>query len=242
MKIRSPLLIRSAARLGVWSGRSLFATLRKDFVDTIRGTYDPNPELRCIYITWHDSLLMPIFAAKSYGVSALISRHEDGSYLADAMQMLGIRPVRGSSSRGGAQALRQLLERAGGHHIFITPDGPRGPRRQMKAGAIYLASQTGLPIVCVGCHADRAWRPRGKWTDMVIPKPFSRIVMRSTPPIPVPPDLNREETGVWVSRIQQAMEEIFTCTQRVAAGEQIDMRAHFGAEPGIPSDSGRAAA
>lgn len=231
MKIRNRHLIRFAARLAVWSARLLFFTLRKNYVDTVRGCYSPAPEDHFIYIAWHDSLLMPIFSARAYEVSALISRHEDGSYLADAMQMLGMLPIRGSSSRGGAQAVRQLMEKSQSRHIYITPDGPRGPRRKLKHGTVYLASQTGMRIQCIGCYACNPWIVQGSWTDLVIPKPFSRIVMRAAPPITVPPGLSREQLEPYVQQVQETLDRINAITRRIALGEEIDVQAEFLAKP-----------
>ena len=127
MKIRSPLLTNLAARLAVSLGRMLFLTLRGDFPRTMGGAYEKSPPENFVFVTWHESLLPPILSGRIRNTVALISQHQDGSYLAAAMQQLGIRPVRGSSSRGGSRALRELMKTTGGKHVLLTPDGPRGP-------------------------------------------------------------------------------------------------------------------
>ena len=227
MKIRNPRIIRMAARMLVWAFKLLYLTTRKNYIDTVSGCYSAEPEDHFIYITWHDALLSPIFVTKSYDASALISRHEDGSYLADAMQMVGITPIRGSSSRGGAQAVKQLADQERRYHIYITPDGPRGPRHELKPGTVYLASQSGMGIQCIGCYIDRAWRIQGSWTDMVIPKPFSRVYMRSAPTIRIPPNLNRDELQPYIQLVESTLNRINEITRRIAEGEEIDIQAAF---------------
>jgi hypothetical protein len=138
-------------------------------------------------------------------MAGLVSPHQDGSYLAEAMRRLGIRSVRGSSKRGASRALRELLDRVRDLHVAITPDGPRGPRRQMKTGIIYLASRSGRIIIPTGYACRRAWRIPGSWTDMQLPKPFTRIHARGGPAFVVPPDLEREELEVYAERLQAEM-------------------------------------
>lgn len=219
MKIRSPFVTRLAARLAVCVGKLLFKTLRPDYASTVHGAYHEHPEAHFIYVTWHDSLLPPILTTKVHNVVALISQHQDGSYLASAMEYLGIRPVRGSSSRGGARAVRQLLDSTREQHIFLTPDGPRGPRREMKPGTVFLASQTGRPIVCCGLAVENAWTIRGNWTDLIVPKPFTRYVMRLSDPIHVPPNLSREELMQFTRRVETAMNDTYEHCERVLSCE-----------------------
>jgi hypothetical protein len=107
------------------------------------------------------------------------------------MKHLGWGVVRGSTSRRAVQAMMQLL-REDKRHICITPDGPRGPRRTMAAGAVYLASRLGLPVVCMGYGYDRPWRAKS-WDRFAFPRPFSRGRAVFGPPLRVPPDLGKTE-------------------------------------------------
>lgn len=213
MKIRSRWLTWAAAGLAVGLTKLLFATCRKVYLgvnDQTKLNYVPGPnEPRYVLCLWHDALLVPTFAAPRAlreKTCCLVSQHQDGSYLANAMALLGYSTVRGSSRRGGAQAVRQLLEDTAGKHIVITPDGPGGPRRQLKAGAVYIASQLGRDIVPSAFAATRAWRARGKWTDMLIPKPFSTIYVAMGTPISIPADISREQLDQCVARVQAEMD------------------------------------
>jgi hypothetical protein len=121
----------------------------------------------------------------------LLSRHLDANILDRVARMNGFGVVRGSTFRGGAVALRELAERATEGNLTITPDGPRGPRRQLAAGCIFLASTLGIPIVAMGLGYARPWRA-GTWDRFAIPRPWSRargIVSRA---IAIPPNLDRE--------------------------------------------------
>ena len=103
----------------------------------------------------------------------LLSRHRDAEILSHVAYHFGFDFVRGSTNRGGAAALRELLAKSRQMHLTITPDGPRGPRRRMAPGPIYLASKLGLPLVLMGYGYDRPWRLRS-WDRFAIPRPCSR--------------------------------------------------------------------
>lgn len=189
MKLRSPWLLRLAGVLAAALLRVWLRTLR------IRGAsldVQPHPadpeQARFIYAFWHESLIP--FASVKTRVHVLISRHADGEVIAQACQSLGVGVVRGSTSRGGTEALLQLLRHSAATHVAITPDGPRGPRRHVQLGTIFLASCSGLPIVPVGVGYARAWRV-GSWDRMALPCPGSVVTGVILPPIVVPPQLDR---------------------------------------------------
>ena len=104
--------------------------------------------------------------------------------------------------------MRELLRLPAGKHVVMTPDGPRGPRRQLKPGLVFLASRTGRAIVPTAFAASRGWSLRGSWTNLVIPKPFSTAFAITGDPIEVPPDAGREEIAVFESRVQGEMDRL----------------------------------
>lgn len=132
----------------------------------------------------------------------MISRSFDGECIARTVEKLGFRPVRGSSSRGGARALigmRQELEQ--GHPAVFTADGPRGPLYVAKPGAVLLARKTGYKICCFHVAVERAWVLKS-WDRMMVPKPFSRAAFYITSPITVPADATDEELEGWRQTMQ----------------------------------------
>jgi lysophospholipid acyltransferase (LPLAT)-like uncharacterized protein len=118
----------------------------------------------------------------------LVSQHRDGRFIGAAVERFGFRMIYGSSSRGGAQALVELLRvlRAG-KPVAITPDGPRGPRRQAAPGAVRLAALSGAPVVAVAAASTRH-RLLPSWDRMMLPLPFGRGVMACGPLLQVPRD------------------------------------------------------
>ena len=213
MKIRSRWLTKVAAFSAVALCRLLFWTCRKKFVGKTleRRMNLSDDDEYFVLCVWHDSLLLPTFAAPKWlrqRCCCLVSQHQDGTYLADAMAWLDYTTVRGSSRRGGVEALRQLVNETAGKHIIVTPDGPRGPRRVMKHGAAFVAAQTGRRLLPGAFVVNRGWRIPGSWTDMLIPVPFTTIYVITGNPISIPTELSRLELGNYVAEAQQAMDRL----------------------------------
>ncbi|MFL6194485.1 MAG: lysophospholipid acyltransferase family protein [Thermoanaerobaculia bacterium] len=124
---------------------------------------------------WHRHLLLMPYAYRGRGISVLVSQSQDGELIARTVARLGIDSSRGSSSRGGVAGMKSLLRKAAeGWDIAFTPDGPRGPLREVQPGVILAAAATGLPIQPVALAATRAKLLRS-WDRFVIPKPFSTV-------------------------------------------------------------------
>ncbi|MDE3104670.1 MAG: lysophospholipid acyltransferase family protein [Acidobacteriota bacterium] len=140
----------------------------------VPGTQLPAPR---IYAFWHRTLLASAWRFRNMGIAILISPSFDGELIARTVARLGFVPVRGSSSRGGAEGLRQL-ERAfrKGHDCAITADGPRGPIYVAKPGVAHLASLLDQPVGTFFALPERAWQLRS-WDHFLIPKPFSRVFL-----------------------------------------------------------------
>src|SRR5690606_10653177 len=104
------------------------------------------PGVPRIYIFWHEHILFPLHLRGRCHLSMLLSQHQDADILAHIAFLLGFGTVRGSTYRGGATALRQLMRESERHHLTLTPDRPRGPRRRMTQGPLDLASKLGPPL------------------------------------------------------------------------------------------------
>jgi lysophospholipid acyltransferase (LPLAT)-like uncharacterized protein len=128
-----------------------------------------------VFLLWHEALLPLLWQHRNQGVAIVVSEARDGQYLSDVATSLGYRTVRGSSTRGGARALLGAVRelRASGAVAF-TPDGPRGPRRELKPGVVAAAQRGGGVIVPIHAEADRAWRLHS-WDRFMIPKPLARV-------------------------------------------------------------------
>ena len=160
-----------------------------------------------IYAVWHGRIvMMPWLNAwlrRTRGarpVAVLASRSRDGEIVSRYVARFGLATVRGSSSRGGAGALRALVAavRAGGD-VAVVPDGPRGPRHQLQPGVVTLAALTDAPIVPMAFSARPARRLRS-WDEQLIPLPFARSALVFGEPISVPRDADRERAAKDVER------------------------------------------
>lgn len=124
---------------------------------------------------WHRHLLLMPYAYRGRRISVLVSQSKDGELIARTVARLGIDSSRGSSSRGGIAGMRSLLRKASEDwDIAFTPDGPRGPLREVQPGVILAAAATGLPIQPVAIAASRAKLLRS-WDRFVVPLPFSTV-------------------------------------------------------------------
>jgi lysophospholipid acyltransferase (LPLAT)-like uncharacterized protein len=158
-----------------------------------------------LFTLWHGRLLPLGYLHRGQGVVALVSRSADGEYLTRLLQHWGFAAVRGSSSRGGDIALRELvrLVRAG-RSVAVTPDGPRGPREKLKPGVLQLAQLTGAAIVPVAAGTDRAWW-FVRWDRFLVPKPFARLQVAYGDPIFIPRTADAGFLADATARIEAAL-------------------------------------
>ncbi|HKI34427.1 MAG TPA: lysophospholipid acyltransferase family protein [Gemmataceae bacterium] len=222
MKIRQPWLIKAAGFFAAWVLRLWLGTLRHRH-RSLGPNVDPRRRecrQRYIYAFWHEGLLLAASQYGHTGVHVLISQHADGELIAEVCRHLGFRAVRGSTTRGGVEALRQMLKVGRHAHLGITPDGPRGPRRQVQPGLVYLAAKTGLAIVPGGIAYDRPWRTRS-WDRFAMPRPWSRAACVTGEPIIVPADATREELEQYRRRVEEALLRVTEAAERLAAGARL---------------------
>jgi lysophospholipid acyltransferase (LPLAT)-like uncharacterized protein len=148
-----------------------------------------------VFAFWHEFLpLMPALALiarklpfyRLTPIHALVSQHRDGQFIGKVVRRFGIQPIDGSSTRGGATGLRNLLAvLRSGDLIGITPDGPKGPYRQAAPGVAQLAALSGVPVVPLAARTTKRIRLR-TWDRMPVPMPFGRGIVVCGPAIRVP--------------------------------------------------------
>ena len=161
-----------------------------------------------IGICWHNRLF---FFAAAFPADvrkrtcAVVSASRDGQYIADFISILGLKSLRGSSSRGGAKAQHQAVNALkAGYNVCFTPDGPRGPKYQMKNGPVQLASLMQTKILPVSINYSSCWAVKS-WDNFQIPKPFSKVQVIFGTPVEVPPNLEREELEVYRKKAEDAL-------------------------------------
>ncbi|MBI1842479.1 MAG: lysophospholipid acyltransferase family protein [Verrucomicrobia bacterium] len=166
-----------------------------------------------IFSIWHNRLAL---ALPSYcrmvrrrrpdrRMAAMVSASKDGALVARILEHFSAVPIRGSSSRRGSQALRELITQASlGRDLAITPDGPRGPRHQVQDGVIGLAQMTGLPIIPANCALSAKIQLRS-WDRFQIPLPFARWDLRLAAPVWVPREADAAERERLRLEVQERM-------------------------------------
>ena len=163
---------------------------------TVKPEYDPKSRVvggPYMYAFWHEYILLPVAFFGHCKVATITSKHHDAEIITHLSRHMGFTIFRGSTNRGGTEALRHLLAVGKeGFHLTMMPDGPRGPRRQMSLGTIYAASKSGFPIVASGMGISSAWRANS-WDRFAVPKPFARVRTVFTEALFVPDHLKRAE-------------------------------------------------
>jgi lysophospholipid acyltransferase (LPLAT)-like uncharacterized protein len=210
MKIRKPWLIKTVGLLGTALARIWMGTLR--FRLRHLGPVDANPHhtapgQRYIYALWHENMLLPAFQFARGDIHVLISHSADAQLFADLLRYMRVPVIRGSTNRGGVEAVRRILRDGRERHLTMTPDGPRGPRRRIPPGIAYLAARTGMPIIPVGFGYDRPWRLR-TWDRFAIPRPWTLGTCVTAPAIIVPPDANKDELERYRQMVEAALSAV----------------------------------
>lgn len=219
MKIHRPFLVAASGFLFAKSLQLLFWTLRLHVETTPDADpYASSGPTRYLYSVWHDSIIMAAFGGKHVRTVALTSHHRDGSFVASVLKAIGVPAIRGSTGNRGGNAVREILTAATNCDIVMTPDGPRGPYREMSRGIVFLASRSGRPIVPTAFACCRAWTIRGSWTDLVIPQPFSDVILLAGDPIRVPMKVTRVEMDQIAAEVQARMDELNAAATSRAAG------------------------
>jgi lysophospholipid acyltransferase (LPLAT)-like uncharacterized protein len=152
---------------------------------------------------WHGQML-PVWAifARQNAI-ALVSPSRDGDVLAALLERWGYQIVRGSSSRGGRQALETLIEHArAGRLVLITPDGPRGPRGVVKRGAVVCAQQAQVPLVWCSVRCRWAFRSQRSWDRFLLPLPFATVEITIAPALDIPPTLESDDIAQLCTELQ----------------------------------------
>jgi lysophospholipid acyltransferase (LPLAT)-like uncharacterized protein len=182
-------------------------------VSVVGGRFDPlfpagDEDGVPIYVAWHQRMFAYFEYLGNRHVAVMISRSWDGEIVSRAAAHLGFRPIRGSSTRGGTGALRELLDVLGqGRPVGFLADGPKGPARTAKMGPVASGRHRGDPIIPLAWNADRKWVLKS-WDRYYIPKPFSRVVLYIGAPIRVPPGAGRETLEEKRRELEKALDRL----------------------------------
>jgi len=157
---------------------------------------------------WHACIIPATYLFRNVGIRVMSSNSYDGEYMGRIIRKFGFVAVKGSSSRNAVRALlglRRALQP--GWAVAFTLDGPRGPRYRVKPGPVALARSSGVPLTMFHIAVDRAW-VLNTWDRLIIPKPFSRVLMRFGKLIPVPADASDEAVDRYQQELQDSLDRV----------------------------------
>jgi lysophospholipid acyltransferase (LPLAT)-like uncharacterized protein len=192
---------------GHWAIRLLGPTLRvsASFEEGAQQTLEQRP---LIASSWHSCMIPATYIFRDQGIRVMSSNSYDGEYMGRIIRKFGFVAVKGSSSRNAVRALlglRRALD--DGWTVAFTLDGPRGPRHKVKPGPVALGRSSGLALTTFHAAVDKGWTLHS-WDRMVIPRPFSRVLVRVGKLIPVPTDASDEDLARYTDELQATLDRV----------------------------------
>ena len=205
--LRQRIVLRIIIGLGYWVIRLIGPTLRVciSFEDAAQETLEQRPLIGSF---WHSCIIPATYICRDLGVRVMSSNSYDGEYMGRIIHRFGFVAVKGSSSRNAVRALLGLRRAlADGWTVAFTLDGPRGPRHKVKPGPVALARSSDVPLTMFHAAVDKAW-VLNSWDRMMIPRPFSRVLLRFGKLIPVPTDASDEDVERYTGELQAALDRV----------------------------------
>ena len=205
--LRQRFVLRIIITAGYWFIRLIGPTLRV-CVSREEGAQETVAQRPLIASFWHACIIPATYMCRNLGVRVMSSNSYDGEYMGRIIRKFGFVAVKGSSSRNAVRALlglRRALQQ--GWAVAFTLDGPRGPRQKVKPGPVALARSSAVPLTMFHMAADRAW-VLNTWDQLIIPKPFSRVLMRFGKMIVVPPNATDEDLERYQQELQDSLDRV----------------------------------
>ena len=168
------------------------------------------PEQQVLFAIWHRHQCIVYNTKDKSKFYVLVSASNDGEIVAKGIECLGLKSIRGSSKRHGTAASLEILDKLKeGNSVAIMVDGPRGPSEKVKDGIIFMAKNSGVPIVPVGwASKDKTFVTFNSWDKFQLPIGFCKTVAVYGDPIYVPSDITKEETKEWCEKIEEAIKKV----------------------------------
>lgn len=214
-------LLMAAVRTILWRITLLWChTLRVTVVNG--GPIEGLKKERKNYVVafWHGTMFAGWFLHRpgnNETVSALVSQSKDGAYLSAILEQWGFTMIRGSSHIGGKEAMQLMVDAVrAGSALAITPDGPRGPKNEMKMGAVRTAQRTHVPLVLAGV-AMKKKRHLRSWDAFQVPMPFTRVAVVYADPVIVPAELTGEPLDAFKKEMEERLNQMTTDAERMLA-------------------------
>ena len=196
--------------------RLLSLSYRVTIIDSENETRIRKQGGKLLYASWHQRFFPgTTFFSRRKPIAIMISQSRDGEMISRVVDVLGWRPVRGSSSRGGSQALQEIKTLARkGFNIGHIVDGPRGPFGIVKPGLLRIAQASGLPIIPTITSSFRPW-VFNSWDRFMVPRPFSRVIIRFGSPVFIPENITPEEFEIKRQAVEMTLKHLYKQTDEL---------------------------
>jgi len=209
MKIRitNRYLISFLSHLAIFFLRLVLLTCRVHYINKHYIDEFLLGDKKVVVTTWHRCAIYFLFKYGFLHPMVIFSSSRDGDLLADFAKKLGIIPARGSSTRGGKEGSEQLVRflNTGGRIVATVADGPQGPAFRAKPGLVRIAQRSGVHLMPATWSATKVWMFSKAWDKMIIPKPFSRIVVFAWEPYLIPKNAQGDEFDVHVKEMERIL-------------------------------------
>lgn len=205
--LRQRIVLSLIVGAGYWFIRLLGPTLRVSvsYEEGAQKTLDQRPLVASF---WHSCMIPATYLFRNMGIRVMSSFSYDGEYMGRIIRRFGFVAVKGSSSRNPVRALLGLRRAlAEGWTVAFTLDGPRGPRHKVKPGPVALGRSTGLALTTFHAAVDKAW-VLNSWDRMMIPMPFSRVLVRVGKLIPVPTEASDADLERYTAELQATLDRV----------------------------------
>jgi lysophospholipid acyltransferase (LPLAT)-like uncharacterized protein len=183
--------------------RILASTWRIHTIGTISQT-------RAVIAFWHGIMLPCWKAFSNNNRVAVTSMSKDGDILASLLRQWNYDVIRGSSSKGGKQVLDKIIQESVNKQVLLTPDGPRGPFRIFKAGAVVAAQRAEVPLILCRVEIHRKFT-LSSWDKFEVPLPFTKIIIQPLSPIYIPKDSNKDEISEIIQKCELLLSQPINC-------------------------------
>jgi lysophospholipid acyltransferase (LPLAT)-like uncharacterized protein len=205
--LRQRIVLPIIIAAGYWFIRLIGPTLRIS-VSREEGAQETVGQRPLVLNFWHAGIIPATYIFRDCGIRVMSSNSYDGEYMGRIIRRFGFLAVKGSSSRHAVRALlglRRALKE--GWSVAFSIDGPRGPRYKVKPGPVTLARSSGVPLATFHIAVERAW-VLNTWDRLIIPKPFSRVLIRFGKLIPVPEDAGGEQLERCQRELQSSLDRV----------------------------------
>lgn len=166
------------------------------------------PEKPAIILFWHGKMLPVWRIFRKHNPKGVVSKSKDGQILSSLLEKWNFSLIRGSSSSDGKEVLKQMISEAENSYLLMTPDGPRGPSKEMKAGGVIAAHRSKVPLYLCGVKIKNKFLFEKSWDNFNLPLPFSNIILNFSEKCIIREDSERSDIAGYISDLELKLKKL----------------------------------